>query len=268
MQNLERAVTCESLRQWSKVRNIAQPSLTRIYEGIRQTELTAGVADQQGESRPRLFFPNLRTLPIWDTNQFSWVSDIESNTDTIRGEYLTAGSTEASVDGIENVRTRGGRWSIRYLACVGRLHGDARVYFERSIRCLSDVPGALTCGMAYFSTVAGGTHILPHCGFTNAHLRCHLTLSSAPNCSIRVGSQLKTWHEGRMLIFDDSYEHEVWNNSTADRTVLLFDIFHPDLTRVEQEALVFMASQWRRSAVKASLVNGFGHGSASDPSAQ
>jgi aspartate beta-hydroxylase len=52
------------------------------------------------------------------------------------------------------------------------------------------------------------------------------------------------------LVFDDSFEHEVWNESTERRLVLLFDIFHPDLTDVEQCALKFLAGQWRNTAMR------------------
>ena len=84
-------------------------------------------------------------------------------------------------------------------------------------------------GSAYFSRLAPGTHLNAHCGPTNARLRLHLGLVVPDGCSIRVGDEVRTWVEGRCLLFDDSFEHEVWNNATSERLVLIVDVWHPDL---------------------------------------
>lgn len=60
-------------------------------------------------------------------------------------------------------------------------------------------------------------------------LRCHLPLvvPAGGSCAIRVGNETRQWKEGELMIFDDSFEHEAWNNSGEDRIVLMFDIPNP-----------------------------------------
>ena len=91
---------------------------------------------------------------------------------------------------------------------------------------INKIPGLISCD---FSRLKKQTHILPHKGYSKMILRCHLPLI-IPNreaCGIRVGEETKNWEEGKLLIFDDSYEHEAWNNGDKDRFVLMFDIPNP-----------------------------------------
>lgn len=69
---------------------------------------------------------------------------------------------------------------------------------------------------------------------------CHLPLIVPENCGgLRCGNQVENWREGAAYVFDDSIEHEAWNNSDQDRVVLLFDIWRPELT--EEERLLISA---------------------------
>ena len=85
-----------------------------------------------------------------------------------------------------------------------------------------------------------GTHITPNTGKTNKKLRAHLGLKipqteNRNNSYMRVGDQILHWEEGEMIIFDESFEHEVfhYNENNESRLVLYFDFWHPDL-RPEQ----------------------------------
>ena len=46
---------------------------------------------------------------------------------------------------------------------------------------------------------------------------------------IRVGDEIREWRAGECLIFDDSFEHEVWHDGEGDRIVLICDMWHPEL---------------------------------------
>ena len=96
------------------------------------------------------------------------------------------------------------------------------------------------------SLLAPGTHIAPHCGPTNHRLRLHLALSVPParadteatpreTIGIRVGNETRRWRTGSALLFDDSFEHEVWNRAGAPRLVLIVDVWHPDLTLAQRD---------------------------------
>ena len=71
----------------------------------------------------------------------------------------------------------------------------------------------------------------------NTRLICHLPLVAPDGCALRVGADTREWRFGEMLIFDDSVEHEAWNRGTQDRTVLLFEIWRPEIGAEERAAL-------------------------------
>ena len=87
-----------------------------------------------------------------------------------------------------------------------------------------------------------GARIPAHRGVNNTRLTCHLPLIVPPGCGFRVGNEVREWREGEILIFDDSIEHEAWNDSAEDRVMLIFDIWRPELTEQEKRELTFLFS--------------------------
>jgi aspartyl/asparaginyl beta-hydroxylase (cupin superfamily) len=94
--------------------------------------------------------------------------------------------------------------------------------------------------MALFSVLQPGTHIPPHTGMLNTRLICHLPLIVPPDCTLRVGNQVEPVERGKLMIFDDSIEHEAWNRSDATRVVLLFEVWRPELSADERAALTIL----------------------------
>jgi aspartyl/asparaginyl beta-hydroxylase (cupin superfamily) len=72
---------------------------------------------------------------------------------------------------------------------------------------------------------------------TNTRLICHLPLIIPPKCGFRVGNDVREWEEGKLIIFDDSIEHEAWNESDQDRVVLIFDIWRPEISEGERKEI-------------------------------
>ena len=103
---------------------------------------------------------------------------------------------------------------------------------------MTDVPFS----SSFLSIMKPITSLDKHYGPCNIRLRCHLPIvlpEESEACFIRVGGEVKFWKEGEMLIFDDSYEHEACNLSEIhDRVVMVFDIWHPEITPQEREAMV------------------------------
>jgi aspartyl/asparaginyl beta-hydroxylase (cupin superfamily) len=56
-------------------------------------------------------------------------------------------------------------------------------------------------------------------------------------CGLRVDNETFDQREGEIIAFDDSFDHEAWNNSQQPRLVLIFEVWHPDLTKDEQDAI-------------------------------
>ena len=72
---------------------------------------------------------------------------------------------------------------------------------------------------------------------TNCRLRLHLGLRITDGVSLRVADRMMGWEEGKVLIFDDSYEHEVWHNGTETRLILIVDVWHPDIPKSRRSLL-------------------------------
>ena len=71
----------------------------------------------------------------------------------------------------------------------------------------------------------------------NARLICHLPLIVPPGCGFRVGGEVREWREGELLVFDDTVEHEAWNDGASDRIILIFDVWRPEVTPEERRAI-------------------------------
>lgn len=84
--------------------------------------------------------------------------------------------------------------------------------------------------IAWLSILAPGYHIPAHTGVTKGLIRNHLGLiipKEREKCRIRVSDEIRPWSEGKFLVLDDTYEHEVWNETDEERVVLLFDFDRP-----------------------------------------
>jgi len=88
-------------------------------------------------------------------------------------------------------------------------------------KVLRNIPGLTTAG---YSRLAPNTKILPHKGYTDQVLRYHLGLICPEDCGMRVQDTIYTWHAGVSFVFDDTLEHEAWNNSNSERVILLLDV--------------------------------------------
>jgi len=100
-----------------------------------------------------------------------------------------------------------------------------------------------------FSALNPGSHIPPHTGPMNGIIRGHLALVAPEGCYIRVGNDQRTWQEGKVLVFDDSFEHEVWNHSRGVRIVLFMNFWHPCLSPEE----IGVLEKFRRAYEKSPL---------------
>jgi aspartyl/asparaginyl beta-hydroxylase (cupin superfamily) len=90
---------------------------------------------------------------------------------------------------------------------------------------------------AMFSLLAPHTRIPPHTGVANTRLVCHLPLIVPPNCGFRVGASTREWNVGKSFVFDDTIEHEAWNESGELRVVLIVDLWQPSLSAEERSAI-------------------------------
>ncbi|XP_019780836.1 aspartyl/asparaginyl beta-hydroxylase isoform X6 [Tursiops truncatus] len=139
----------------------------------------------------------------------------------------------------ENLREKGD-WSQFTLWQQGRKNENACKGARKTCALLDKFPETTGCrrGQIKYSVMHPGTHVWPHTGPTNCRLRMHLGLViPKEGCKIRCANETKTWEEGKVLIFDDSFEHEVWQDATSFRLIFIVDVWHPELTPHQRRSL-------------------------------
>ncbi|KAF1688194.1 hydroxylase [Pseudoxanthomonas broegbernensis] len=144
---------------------------------------------------------------------------LEAHWQSIRDECLALPRGEFTAWPEQSIYNQG--WDVYGLYANGCTLRENCVFCPRSATLLGGLHGVVNAG---FSRMAPGARILPHVGYTRAVLRLHLALYVKGDCGLRVGFERRTWQEGRCLLFDDTVEHEAWNNGAHDRLVLLLDL--------------------------------------------
>jgi len=197
-----------------------------------------------------MFFPELPAIEFYDRDHFPWLDGLEAAADGIRAELvevLSDGSTtlDPYVDypnGMPMEQWRelnhSRRWGVYSLWREGKAYPEHIARCPKTVAALDacprwDVPG--NGPTALFSILDAKTRIPAHTGPVNTRLVVHLPLIVPPGCGFRVGGQQREWEPGKPFVFDDSINHEAWNDSDLPRAVLIFDIWSPFLSTAERE---------------------------------
>ncbi|KAM5211604.1 aspartyl/asparaginyl beta-hydroxylase isoform 25-T25 [Hipposideros larvatus] len=186
----------------------------------------------------------LKAQPWWtpkETGYTELVKSLERHWKLIRDEGL---SVMDEAKGLflpedENLREKGD-WSQFTLWQQGRKNENACKGAPKTCSLLDKFPETTGCrrGQIKYSVMHPGTHVWPHTGPTNCRLRMHLGLViPKEGCKIRCANETKTWEEGKVLIFDDSFEHEVWQDASSFRLIFIVDVWHPELTPQQRRSL-------------------------------
>ncbi|XP_068233180.1 aspartyl/asparaginyl beta-hydroxylase-like isoform X2 [Palaemon carinicauda] len=186
----------------------------------------------------------LKSQPTWTVEQTTYTEffrKLEANWQAIRDEAVAL-LAEPPQDGFrpesENLRSKGD-WKQYEMYSRGRKITANCVKAKVTCSLIDEFTPAAGCkrGQVKFSVMDPGTHVYAHTGPTNCRLRAHLGLVIPSGVQMRVADQMVNWEEGKIFIFDDSWEHEVWHNGTTKRLVLIVDVWHPELTDHEKKSL-------------------------------
>ena len=202
-------------------------------------------------------YPGLSAIQFFDPAEFEWTAAIEAVVPAIREELqhmLEASGTDEfrayvqhnTVAPEANAALLGSKdWSILPLCENGWVNPTVVERCPRTWEAVLRTPVPRISGWGptvVFSLLKGGAHIAAHTGMFNTRLICHLPLIVPAGCTFRVGNETRPWVEGKLIIFDDTIEHEAWNESSGDRIVLIFDIWRPELSPQEQHELTALFS--------------------------
>ncbi|MEU3624238.1 hypothetical protein BS329_35290 [Amycolatopsis coloradensis] len=229
------------------VERFGPDGLERVEECLRILTGESVPRYLHDEQEPtRLFFPGISALPWHDTADLAWVRDVESAFPEVRAEFLALRQEDVPFAPYEDAYTKELGWQGWDTFTLYK-NGERREEAVRRCPVTSDVLAATPHGPrdGMFTILNPGVHITPHTGGINLLLTCHLALVVPPGCSIKVADDERTWTEGECLLFDDSFLHEAWNKGTEQRAVLLWDVWHPELTPPEVRALEFLLPRFQ-----------------------
>jgi beta-hydroxylase len=171
--------------------------------------------------------------PIYNPRQFSWVAALEQDWSTIRAELDVVLRRREELPNFQDISVdvksiqRDNQWKTFMFLGYGKVSEENLRHCPETARILRKIPGLKT---AFFSILSPRKHIPAHRGPYNGVLRLHLGLlvpEPRQKCRIRVASDYLVWEEGKAVVFDDSFNHEVWNDTEGVRVVLFVDFERP-----------------------------------------
>ncbi len=217
-----------------------------------------GLQIYAGRTRPYpsegilLTYPRLPAIPFFDRELFPWFPELEAATDMIRGE-LEGMLATMDADFAPYINVPAGApvnqwgelnqsrlWSSLFLWKDGERQEEPCRRCPGTAALLDRLPLARQPGFAptvIFSALEARTQIPAHTGSTNTRLLVHLPLILPGPARFRVGNETRNWQMGEAWAFDDTIDHEAWNDADALRVIMILDIWNPLITEVEREAV-------------------------------
>jgi beta-hydroxylase len=164
--------------------------------------------------------------PVLDVRDFAWTQNLRANWQAIRDEAIAvalrgdASPSLATISPDHRAIAEVDKWRSFFLWGYGYRIDDNADRCPRTAALVEQIPGL---NSAFFSILAPGTHIPEHRGVTKGLITCHLGLIVPRDGDVRmrVHDRVVRWAEGETLVFDDTYQHEVWNDTSGTRVVLL-----------------------------------------------
>ncbi|MFV0623888.1 aspartyl/asparaginyl beta-hydroxylase domain-containing protein [Sphingomonas sp. ac-8] len=191
-----------------------------------------------GKRLRRWFDPLIRasslvsTAPVLDVRAFPWTRALRDQWQAIRDEAMRVAVPEGAAPPLAAIApdpctlAAVDRWRSFVLCGYGYDIDDNLARCPETAAALRGVPGLTN---AMFSILAPGSHIPAHRGVTKGLITCHLALVVPRDGDVRMrlGNRMLRWAEGETLVFDDTYAHEVWNDTGGTRVVLLLQFKRP-----------------------------------------
>ena len=207
-----------------------------------------------------LHVPGVPAIQFYENSEFPWLAKLEAAAGTIRDELLVVlkedmGETRPYVDHPAGSPinqwaelNHSLRWSAFFLWEDGKRIDAHCARCPRTASLLDEIPMMDLEGFAptvLFSILSPHTHIPPHSSVTNARLVVHLPLIAPEKCRFRVGNEIREWKYGQAWVFDDTIDHEAWNDSDQVRVIMMIDIWNPYLSKAEREMVTALLNGMR-----------------------
>jgi aspartyl/asparaginyl beta-hydroxylase (cupin superfamily) len=200
-----------------------------------------------------LNYPRLPAIPFFDRSYFPWLEDLEAASPDIEAEMHTALATASEDELAPYIQYPRGApvnqwgqlnhsrlWTSYFLWKGGERQDRACAVCPKTAAVLERLPMCDQPGFAptaVFSALQAHTHIPPHTGSTNTRLLVHLPLLLPGPARFRVGNETRDWRMGEAWVFDDSINHEAWNDADSLRVILIFDVWNPLIPEDERRLI-------------------------------
>ena len=244
VQELQQAFADHMTREVQPLLDEAQ-STPRMQAAV---DLLLGKRKQYYPQPRHIMYPGLSIHEFHPRDSFPWLETLEEQTEAILEELkglISGGSTfnaylESSTDRPafdSHGMADNDDWGALYLWRNGEPVPENQVLCPVTTAAMNALPLVFSgqrCPNILFSRLRPGAKIPPHNGMINTRLIGHLPLIIPENCGFRVGNTTRSWNVGEAFLFDDTIEHEAWNDSNEDRFVLIFEVWRPELTEAEQ----------------------------------
>jgi len=201
---------------------------------VRATHLRDRAISRSNDVNARLIRRFGHRRPWYESADFPWTAPLEARSDQLRAELDAVLEEKPAIPNFWELSspqldlTQDDRWKTFALLAYGKRVEANCARCPATIDALERfVPGVQS---AMFSIIEPRKHIPAHRGPNHSVLRHHLPLivpSTPERCRIRVGDEVRHWEYGTALIFDDTFEHEVWNDTDELRVVLFTDFLRP-----------------------------------------
>ncbi len=197
---------------------------------------------------PAYYIPGVPARTFYDPAEFPWVKPLEDAFPAIRDELL--GVLDREGRGFKaymsEAHQRLAGWNTFNFFSYGKRFDENCALCPQTAAVIESLP-RFERDHIMFSALNPHSHIPPHTGPMNGIMRGHLPLVVPPGCYIKVGNDERTWQEGKVLVFDDSFVHEVWNHSDRVRIVLFLNFWHPCFSAEEIAVLERFRRAYERS---------------------
>jgi aspartate beta-hydroxylase len=193
-------------------------------------------------------FPGIRNVPFPDPADFEWVPLIERGYVRMREEALRIRESFITMSYAGTEESEQSKWRQGFVSAFGtriprRFHAPGMIP-EQANAMLDTLPVDDYAGFshypfadAFYSWLDPKYTVRGHYSADNFRVRCHLALDTPEESFLSVAGESRTWREGQVLLFDDSFFHEAVNNSDRHRLVFITDFWNPGLTITERRAL-------------------------------
>lgn len=202
-------------------------------------------------------YPGLPAIEFYDREQFPWLGELEAATRAIRRDLdaILADGAEGFEPYVKydpfipldqwGALNHSTQWTAWHFYESGSPLESRWRQARATVEAFTALPQPLVMRRspsALFSALTPRTRIPPHTGVANFRLLVHLPLIVPPGCGFRVGGETRQWREGEAWVFDDTIEHEAWNDSDQRRVIFICDIWSPFLSDSERAAIAAVIS--------------------------